>query len=108
MINEKKHFSEYEVTKLITEISRGMEYLHNNKIIHRDLKPANILFDEDDSAKIGDFGISKELTKSYASTIAGTPMYMSPEQYAKKCTVQSDVWALGCIAHEICTLKVFL
>jgi len=58
--------------------------------------------------KIGDFGISKVLqnTMENAATMIGTPYYMSPEMYENKpYTHKSDIWALGCILYELCTLK---
>lgn len=61
------------------------------------------------TVKIGDFGISKVLenTLDQASTVVGTPYYMSPEVCENKpYTFKSDVWALGCVLYELCTLKV--
>jgi len=41
-----------------------------------------------------------------AETMVGTPYYMSPEMYENKpYTSKSDIWALGCILYELCTLK---
>ena len=57
---------------------------------------------------MGDFGISKvlEATHDCAMTVQGTPYYMSPEVCQNKpYTYQSDIWALGCILYELCTLK---
>jgi NIMA (never in mitosis gene a)-related kinase 1/4/5 len=58
--------------------------------------------------KIGDFGISKvlETTCQNAQTVVGTPYYMAPEAcQSEPYTSKSDVWALGCIMYELCTLK---
>lgn len=79
----------------------------NPMILHRDLKPENIFLDGDKAVKLGDFGLSKIMqSHDFASTYVGTPFYMSPEICAaERYTLKSDVWALGCIIHELCTLE---
>lgn len=74
-------------------------------ILHRDLKPENIFLGEDQSVKLGDFGLSKLMqSHDFASTYVGTPFYMSPEICAaEKYTLQSDIWSVGCIMYELCT-----
>ncbi|ODH44943.1 NEK protein kinase [Paracoccidioides brasiliensis] len=73
-------------------------------ILHRDLKPENIFLGEDQSVKLGDFGLSKQMrSHDFASTYVGTPFYMSPEICAaEKYTLHSDIWAVGCIMYELC------
>ncbi|KXH28006.1 hypothetical protein CSAL01_02767 [Colletotrichum salicis] len=74
-------------------------------ILHRDLKPENVFLGEDNSVKLGDFGLSKMIqSHDFASTYVGTPFYMSPEICAaEKYTLKSDIWSLGCIIYELCT-----
>lgn len=76
-------------------------------ILHRDLKPENVFLGEDNSVKLGDFGLSKILqSHDFASTYVGTPYYMSPEIcMSEKYTASSDIWALGCIIYELCAQK---
>ncbi|KAF2203882.1 kinase-like protein [Delitschia confertaspora ATCC 74209] len=73
-------------------------------ILHRDLKPENVFLGQDNSVKLGDFGLSKILqSHDFASTYVGTPFYMSPEICkAEQYTLYSDIWALGCIVYELC------
>ncbi|KAK2747263.1 G2-specific serine/threonine protein kinase [Onygenales sp. PD_40] len=73
-------------------------------ILHRDLKPENIFLGADQSVKLGDFGLSKQMrSQDFASTYVGTPFYMSPEICAaEKYTLHSDIWAVGCIMYELC------
>jgi serine/threonine protein kinase len=55
----------------MSQITQGLDYLHNNNIVHRDLKSANILLDVNDTAKICDFGLAKfsdNLSLSQANT----------------------------------------
>ena len=86
----------------------ALSYLHNLKIIHRDLKPANIFIDKHNNVKLGDFGIAKIMHSfmMYGQTQIGTPLYMCPEIYKReRYDAKVDIWALGCVLHEMMTLK---
>lgn len=69
------------------------------------LTSLSVFLGEDNSVKLGDFGLSKVLTsQQFASTYVGTPFYMSPEICAAETyTLKSDIWSLGCIIYELCT-----
>jgi serine/threonine protein kinase len=76
--------------------------------MHRDLKTQNIFLTKSDIVKVGDLGIARVLESSsdMATTLIGTPYYMSPELFANRPYNQkSDVWALGCVVYEMATLK---
>ncbi|KAI5887708.1 kinase-like protein [Schizophyllum commune H4-8] len=77
------------------------------QILHRDLKPDNVFLDENNTVKLGDFGLSKALAQaSFANTYVGTPYYMSPElMQGKAYDSKSDIWSLGCLIYELCALK---
>lgn len=98
------------IWRLFTQISLALHEVHRRKeglILHRDLKPANIFLDLNDNAKLGDFGLSKILDQNtdFTTTKAGTLNYMSPEFLNEnKYTEKSEIWSLGCILYELCTL----
>jgi len=76
------------------------------KILHRDLKCANIFISDDGTYKLGDLNVSKIAEKGLVYTQTGTPYYAAPEvwrdePYNNKC----DIWSLGCIIYEMCTLN---
>lgn len=107
---EKKgeFFTEDEIFNWFVQICLALEYVHGRKVLHRDLKCSNIFLTGNNTVKLGDFGISKVLenTNQAAMTVVGTPYYMSPEVCQNHpYTFKSDVWALGCILYELCTLK---
>jgi NIMA (never in mitosis gene a)-related kinase len=93
---------------IFIQLSLGLGYLHHKKILHRDIKTKNIFIKNNLTVKIGDFGIAKILssTSSYAHTFIGTPYYISPELCKDQpYNDKSDVWALGCVLYELCTLN---
>ena len=103
-----KLMSEADIWRLFIQIVSALNYIHSLKILHRDIKSMNIFLDSANNCKIGDFGVSKilENTKDMAKTVIGTPFYLSPEMCENlPYDERSDVWALGCVLFEMCTLR---
>jgi NIMA (never in mitosis gene a)-related kinase len=93
------------------QLALGLKCIHASKILHRDIKSSNIFLNSNGTVKIGDFGISKvlETMQESANTFVGTPYYLSPEVCENRSYgYKSDVWALGCVLYELCTLNVFI
>ncbi|NWY17299.1 NEK4 kinase, partial [Aphelocoma coerulescens] len=103
-----KLLPENQVVEWFVQIAMALQYLHENHILHRDLKTQNIFLTRTNIIKVGDLGIARVLENQYdmASTLIGTPYYMSPELFSNKpYNYKSDVWALGCCVYEMATLK---
>lgn len=96
-----------EALAVIYETASALAYAHSKSYIHRDIKPENILFREDNTSVLTDFGIAKALDTHDANMtstgmIVGSPHYMSPEQaLAKKIDTRSDIYSLGVVLYEV-------
>lgn len=103
------HFHESTILDWFIQCCLALRHIHNKKILHRDIKTSNIfLTNHEKTVKLGDFGIAKVLnnTSDLARTCIGTPYYLSPEICEHKpYNNKSDIWALGCVLYEMCTLK---
>lgn len=99
---------ERQVVEWFVQIAMALQYMHERNILHRDLKTQNIFLTKSKIIKVGDLGIARVLESSsdMATTLIGTPYYMSPELFSNKpYNHKSDVWALGCCVYEMATLK---
>lgn len=96
--------------EIAEQIARGLAAAHDCGVIHRDVKPSNIMLEQATGrAKITDFGLAR-IPESAAGltvegTIAGTPVYMSPEQiiHPQEVDGQTDVYSIGVILYELLT-----
>lgn len=105
---QKQYFTESEIMDMFLQTASAVQYIHSKKVLHRDLKTQNIFIAKGGIVKLGDFGISKVLEKTdqFATTVTGTPYYMAPEICTNQpYTYKSDIWSLGCVLYELCTLK---
>uniref|UniRef100_A0A8C9J5S2 Serine/threonine-protein kinase Nek11 n=1 Tax=Panthera tigris altaica TaxID=74533 RepID=A0A8C9J5S2_PANTA len=89
-----KTFPESQIIEWFIQLLLGVDYMHERRILHRDLKSKNI-FLKNNLLKIGDFGVSRLLMGScdLATTLTGTPHYMSPEALKHQgYNTKSDIW----------------
>ena len=82
--------------------------MHAGGIIHRDLKPANVMFREDGTIALVDFGSARRdadpVAKTLAGVVIGTPYYLSPEQaLGGTADERSDLYSVGVMLYELLT-----
>jgi serine/threonine protein kinase len=105
----RAQIDERRVMSLFVQISLAMKHIHDRKILHRDLKSQNVFLTSAGLCKLGDFGVSRVLSKTgeLAKTQIGTPYYMSPEiMNNQKYNSKTDIWSLGCILYELMCLRL--
>jgi len=104
----KKEMRVPEILKVMIQVAKALAYAHGKGYIHRDIKPGNILFREDGTVVLSDFGLAKGLSDNTQVTAAGmtlgTPAYMSPEQaFGEQVDSRSDLYSLGCVFYFMLT-----
>ncbi|KAM7111399.1 serine/threonine-protein kinase Nek3 [Molossus nigricans] len=103
-----KLFPEDKILHWFAQLCLGVNHIHKKHVLHRDIKSKNIFLTQNGKVKLGDFGSARLLSNpmAFACTYVGTPYYVPPEIWENMpYNNKSDIWSLGCILYELCTLK---
>ena len=108
LLEQRGKFSSAEILFIMEGLNKPFKYMHSNGLLHRDIKPENMMIKYIDSSKtrfivkIADYGVSRELNEGKASTILGSPRYMSPEVLIGEdiYTEKSDLFSIGVMMYE--------
>jgi tRNA A-37 threonylcarbamoyl transferase component Bud32 len=97
-----------EALDYLRKVATALGEAHRHGIVHRDVKPANILFRDEHTPLLTDFGIAKQVDTEHDLTstgiFLGSPNYVSPEQAdGKRIDGRADIYSLGCIFFEMIT-----
>jgi serine/threonine-protein kinase len=101
-----------EAVRLVREVADALDYAHRSGVVHRDIKPENVLC-QDGHAVVADFGVARAISAAVEADVrhtqpgamAGTPLYMSPEQAGGEPGVdgRADIYSLACVLFEALT-----
>ena len=109
VVEEEAPLDPARAIDLILQVLRAARFAHRRGIIHRDFKPHNVIVDEEDRAKVTDFGIARAGASDMTQTgsIMGTAQYLSPEQaQGHAVSAASDLYSIGIMLYELLTGRV--
>jgi serine/threonine-protein kinase len=95
--------------EIAEQILKAARFAHRRGVIHRDIKPHNVIIDEEERAKVTDFGIARAGASDMTETgsIMGTAQYLSPEQaQGHAVSARSDLYAIGIVLYEMLAGRV--
>lgn len=101
VLDREKSLDIARALNYIVQVLKGVEHAHQAAILHRDIRPANVLVSESGLVKVADFGTSRFLEKSHATTVIGSPPFMAPEQFKGRAVLASDIYSVGVMLYQM-------
>jgi serine/threonine-protein kinase len=109
LIRDEAPLDPVRAIDITLQILKAARFAHRRGVIHRDLKPHNVIVDEQDHAKVTDFGIARAGASDMTETgsIMGTAQYLSPEQaQGLAVSASSDLYSIAVVLYELLTGRV--
>ena len=97
-----------DILRVGMQTAKGLAAAHAQGLVHRDVKPANVLLEVGvEKVILTDFGLARAIDDASITrtgVIAGTPLYMSPEQSrGEPVDARSDLFSLGSVLYTLAT-----
>ena len=102
LIRKRTKLSEQISKYIFRQLMEALKYIHSQGIAHRDIKPDNILIDLNNTIKLCDFGVGKEIKPGQLiRDTCGTPAFVAPEIFSEAPydPFQTDVWSSGVVLY---------
>ena len=105
LMEDGKKVDEVRLLQIALDVAEGLKAANGASLVHGDIKPANILFDQNGTAKVVDFGLAQFVNRQQEQGgIWGTPYYISPERArGGKADHRSDIYSLGATLYHALT-----
>jgi serine/threonine protein kinase len=103
-VRKRTKLSEKIAKFIFRQIIEALQYIHSKNIIHRDIKLDNILIDLNNTIKLCDFGVSKQIkNKEAVFDQCGTPAYIAPEILRNEGFqgFSADIWSAGIVLYAM-------
>ncbi|CAD8107376.1 unnamed protein product [Paramecium sonneborni] len=108
-VSSRQDYEEFEIKKILKDITNGLIFLHEQQISHLDIKPENILYSKKDGQyKLADLGLSKKIQKRQEDVSVGDFRYIAKEllnQTEKLDLCKTDIFSLGATLFQLMTKK---
>lgn len=103
LISSKYKFKENQLSFILFQLFKAVEYMHDKDLIHRDLKPKHIFLDSKCNLKLSDFGQTRIINDTMTNKDISSLHYRAPELLlgATKYNHKIDSWSIGCIIYEM-------